>query len=391
MKRIIDKYNITLNNMRLIFYPFISSYRLFEKFVNKYKINLWVMEGKEKNSKAPIAVLCSAIDQERNYLATLVFKDSYSESYIGRYWLWNIKKIADKTGKEYSIMLLDIKKSRQKFLKIDNCFYIPGWVRGVIDLPLSQAIMNKESLKSDLRKIKKNSLTFEVTQDIKKFDDFYYNMYVPYITNSHAGSAYIRTYEFRKKQFDGNELLLIKKDEKYIAGVMIIYPDGNLLLSTLGICDGNMEYLDYGAMGALYYFPLEYAKEKGFLKMSAGMSRGFLKDGVLQYKKKWGHRIIDISSRTFTLKIVSDTPATRAFLENNPFIFDDQGLPCGAVFLNSKENISQELIKQINKDYFYPGLSKLYIYFFLENNMLNSNIVPSELSKHIVLRPLDFI
>lgn len=389
MKRIIDKYNIKLDSLRTIFYQFISNYRIFEKFSNKYKIDLWLMEGKEKNSKTPITVLCSAIDQERSYLATLVFKETYNESYIGRYWLWDINKNADKIGKEYSMMLLDIKKSRRKFLKTDNCFYIPGWVRGVIDLPLSQSTMNKQSLKSDLRKIKKNSLTFEVTQDIKKFDDFYYNMYVPYITNSHANSAYIRSYEYRKKQFEGNELLLIKKDEKYIAGAMIIYPDGSPVLSTLGIRDGNMEYLDSGAMGALYYFSLEYAKKKGFLKISAGMSRGFLKDGVLQYKKKWGHRIIDISSETFALKIISDTPATRAFLENNPFIFDDQGLPCGAVFLNSKENISQELIEQINKDYFYTGLSKLFIYLPSEIEMPNPNVIPLELSERIAFRTLN--
>ncbi len=389
MKRIIDKYNIISDSVRMISYSFISSYRIFKKFANKYKIDLWLMEGKEKNSETPITVLCSAIDQERSYLATLIFQKSYSESYIGRYWLWDINKNADIIEKEYTMMLLNIKKSRRKFLKINNCFYIPGWVRGVIDLPLSQAAMNKQSLKSDLSKIKKNSLTFEVTQDIKKFDDFYYNMYVPYITNSHAESAYIRSYEYRKKQFEGNELLLIKKDEMYIAGAMIIYPDGSPLLSTLGIRDGNMKYLDYGVMGALYYFSLEYEKEKGFLKMSAGMSRGFFKDGVLQYKKKWGHRIIDISSETFVLKIVSDTPTTRAFLDNNPFIFDDQGLPCGAVFLNSKENISQELIKQINKDYFYAGLSKLFIYLPNKKEMPNSNVIPPELAERIAFRTLN--
>lgn len=391
MKRIIDKYNITPNNMRLIFYPFISSYRLFEKFVNKYKIDLWLIEGKEKNSKTPIAVLCSAIDQERSYLATLVFQETYSESYIGRYWLWDINKITDKTEKKYSMILLDIKKSRRKFLKINNCFYIPGWVEGIIDLPLSKTVTNRESFKSDIRKIKNNALTYEVTQDINKFDNFYHNMYLPYISNAHGNSAYLHSYEIKKEQFQGNDLLLVTKDEKYIAGMMIMRFKDSPRLKSLGILDGNKEYLNYSSISALYYFSLLYAEDKGFSSINAGTSRAFLKDGVLQYKKKWGHRIIDISSRAFTIKIISNTPATRAFLANNPFIFDDQDSICGAVFLNCSEKISQELIKQINRDYFYPGLSKLFIYLPSEKEMPDPDVIPPELSEHIAFRTLNFI
>ncbi|MDD5405562.1 MAG: hypothetical protein PHE73_01315 [Sulfurovaceae bacterium] len=380
------------NNPRWILYLFALCYRSLGKFINKYRIDFWIIEGKETNSQTSLSILCAANDQDRSYLARLVFGSAYSEFYFGRSWLWNVRKIVDEIGQEYSMLLVSIKNSRRKFLKIDNCFYIPDWVSGAIDLPLSPKIMSRESFKSDLRRIKKNVLEFEITQEIQQFDDFYHNMYVPYITRAHGSSAYLHSYEVKKKQFQDNELLLVTKSKKYIAGILIRYSKGNPLLSSLGIQDGNTEYLGYGAMGALYHFSLQHAEDKGFSKMNAGMSRTFLRDGVLQYKRKWGHRIINMSSKKFALKILSDTPATRAFLENNPFIFDNQDSPCGAVFVNSKEMISRKLIEQIDKDYFYPGLSKLFIYLPQGDDTLKSNVVPPELSERIFLRSLrDFI
>ena len=357
-----------------------------KKFIDKYRLDLWILEGEELNSKTSLTVLCSAHDWSRNHLAKLIFGETYHEHYVGQSWLWNISKIAQKMNKEYSIVIIEIRNKRRKFLETGNWFYSPTWVDGITDLPLKSTITKRESLKSDLRKIKKHDLQFEVTQDEEYFNDFYYHMYIPYITRAHGSSAYIFSYKEMKKQFDNGELLLIKKGEIYIAGIIINYTETSPRLKSLGIREGSSEYLNCGAMAALYHFSLQYLEERGFSKINYGFSRAFLKDGVLQYKKKWGQKIDGVSFYIFAIKILSYTKASQMFLEKNPFIFKNKTDLCGAVFLNTTEPILPQEIEKIYKSHFYNGLSKLYIFLPPENSTLKSNDIPAKFSGQIIFK-----
>jgi hypothetical protein len=142
-------------------------------------------------------------------------------------------------------------------------------------------------------------------------------------------------------------------------------------------------------MMAMLYFASLYLKDKGYTKMVVGNSRTFLKDGVLRLKKKWSQRIIGSAPTGFAFKVLCNTAATRAFLENNPFIFEEDGLLNGAVFVDGDDPPSSEEIRQINKNYFHPGLSKLIIYCFKPIDLAIEDLVPSELSENITLRPVD--
>ncbi len=102
--------------------------------------------------------------------------------------------------------------------------------------------------------------------------------------------------------------------------------------------------------------------EKGYQRAGLGWSRPFLRDGVLQFKKKWSQKITAGYTNSFALRILSDTPATRACLGNNPFIFCRGGRFYGAVFVNAGQPLPAEEIQRIAHDYSHPGLSRLLIY-----------------------------
>ena len=223
-----------------------------------------------------------------------------------------------------------------------------------------------DSLQTDLRRIKKNKLSFEVTNELNQFHNFYYNMHLPYITEAFGNRAVIFSYDFMKREFGKhglyNDLFLIKKEEEYIAGMLMVYSKKGIYLHPLGVKDGNFDYVKDGAIGALFYFPLMYSKAKGYKKVNFGLTRAFLKDGVFQLKKKRGMQIVGISNKGFALKPLSMSAAVKGFFLNNPFLYMDEMGFNGAVFIDNDQSLSEGNFERIYKDYYLSGMCKLFIY-----------------------------
>jgi hypothetical protein len=364
----------------------ISPYILFFKTL---RYELWIVQGEEKCSNLPISVLISCHDPDKNFLLNLIYGDSsnYNEYCIGNAWQWDIPQKIKKYGNDCSIIFVDVANSQDNLLPEANWFYIPRWVLGEVNIPCGPEIVKNGSLKRDLRRIQKNALQFEITKDSHIFNEFYYNMYIPYIIGSHGKSAFIDSYKTLWDNFRSGELLLVKKQDTFVAGSMIIYEKDGPHLFRNGILNGNRNYINDGAMAALYHFPFIYLSEKGFKKVNLGPSRPFLHDGVLRFKKKWSLKISgSYLNGSFALKVLSDSPATRCFLQNNPFIFESNGFLYGATFADNNEPLSLEEIKLIKKDLFSPGMAKLFIYCFGKDDVTKQGILPPEFPAHIELR-----
>lgn len=352
---------------------------------------LWILSGNERISNMPVSILYAVNDlnadriRNKNYMLGLIFGDSFHENYIGQTWLWKISKIAEDQGQNCSFVIVQVHESHRKLLRSSKWFYIPNWVSGKVEIPNDPSVTKDSSLKSDLRRIRKHSLHYEVTRNQKRFDDFYYNMYIPHITKVHGISANIMSYDYMRAEFQKCELLLVKKQEKRIAGILIAYEEVPRLWS-LGVRDSNPEYIRDGAVGALFYYSLLYLKEIGYTTITFGMSRAFLRDGVLRYKKKWSQKIVGKTSYGYALKVLTYTDPAKAFLQENPFIFDNHEDLQGAVFVNADKSLSSEKLQKIDEKYFHDGLTKLYIYCFQDVEGIEKDSIPLELSDRIVLR-----
>jgi hypothetical protein len=385
-------YNRVPVRLRWIIYPFIYLLRLFLKL----RLKLWIATGDEITSGMTLSILCATnywdttltdgeVIRKINYLCELALGNSFKEYYHGRTWLWKLAKLIEKKDTDYSFVIVQVDKSNLNLLKSPNWFFIPDWVIGEINTPLDEIVTKNSSIKSDLRRIRKHSLHYEVTQDPHLFDEFYHNMYVPHITKAHFSNAYIMSYDYMRAEFQNSELLLVKKQEKRIAGILIAYEEVPRLWS-LGVRDSNPEYIKDGAVGALFYYSLLYLKGKGYSTINFGLSRPFLRDGVLQYKRKWTQRIVGTTSYGYALKVLNYTDPAKAFLQKNPFIFESHEELQGAVFVNADKALSSEELQKIDKKYFYDGLSKLYVYHFHNVEAIEQDSIPPELSDRIVLR-----
>jgi hypothetical protein len=334
----------------------------FYDLLNILRPQVWSMTGEMKGCQESISVcLYSTTAQYRDYICRLFFGQAWRARCLGRTWLWNMQK-APKAASDASLVFSDLDARYLKVLPTECGILIPSWVYGESKLPRGRKEKRSLSAQNTLRKIRQHSLEFEFTHDQRHFDDFYDNMYVPYIELRYGDSAYVTPKKKVQESFDKGELLVIKKKGESIAGELITYEDSCAGLTWLGVRDGNWEYVRDGALAACYEFSFRRAEEKGCHKMNLGKTRPFLRDGLLQFKRTWSQRLLGAVSHKFLLRVVSDSPATRSFLENNPFIFERFGDLKGAVFVNGEMPLTIQKLREIRKEHFYAGMSELIVF-----------------------------
>jgi hypothetical protein len=137
--------------------------------------------------------------------------------------------------------------------------------------------------------------------------------------------------------------------------------------------DGDPAHVKAGVLAALYYFSMSHLINKGYQRLHLGATRPFLRDGVLQYKKKWGTRIVGSSRRWFVLNPLRNIIGVKAFLANNPFVFEsDSGLN-GALFVGQAPSFSDDEVYKLQEYCHELGIQSVKIFRFPEQHWSQSD------------------
>lgn len=372
--------------IRFLIYPV----RYLISIFNRVRLDQWILMNKEGSNKEKLTVIYTGQEKSKNYFIKLAYNNICKEHYIGKRWIWNFNHTTKKMAKNVSLTVTEVHESLKKYFKEKNLFYVPCWISTEIDITGEMSsIINNRGLKSDLSHIRKSKLHYELTNEVNSFKKFYYNMYVPSTKKLHGNQAVIHNYDSMKEIFSKNcDLLLLKKGQEYIAGILIYYMNGKARLWSSGLNNGNIDYIrKYRAKGALYYFSILCLKEKGIKKLSFGLTRAFLNDGVYQYKKKWGLYLLGTTNVGFLIKPLILTDGLKNFFMNNPFIhFGDDERYFGTIFVDNINQIKKEKIKKIYKNRYIHGLSQFLIYSFDETYDNKQDVVPHELLDKIEIR-----
>ena len=336
----------------------------FYRLLSSLRPQVWSVIGDLKGTTLPISIcMYSTTAPFRNYASKLMLDPSYCSIYLGRTWVWNTHKPL-KAASAGSVLFSEIEAPLTKLLRAGCGVSIPAWVHGEVALPRNKRKKERHNSNYLRTKIHKHSLELEISHDQRRFDDFYDNMYVPYTRHRFGESAQLAPREEAQADFRKGELLLVRRQGEYISGQLITYENSCMSLRILGVRDGNWDYVRDGAVAALYEFALGHAEEKGCRKVRFYKSRAFLEDGVLRFKRTMSQRIVEADDCKSLLRIESASPAARAFLENSPFIFERFGQLHGAVFLNGETPLTVEVLRNMNKQYFHPGMTQLVVFQF---------------------------
>lgn len=334
---------------------------LFNVLVDILRAEIWILDGFEESTNQPLKILVSAEETQKNYISKIAFNNSCKESYIGKKYFLHLYYLIRKNKYNCSLAIIEGDVLHRSLYENKNDFYTPLWLKSTVDIPLKAT---NKSAKDDLRIIRKFKLGYQITTDPVHLQDFYYNMYLPTVKQRHGDRTVAMEYAkmMQKVQEGKCILLLVKKQSKSIAGGVILTSGDLPRLWSNGLRDANPLYKKEGAIYATWYFSSKYLVKQGYKKMHVGLTRSFLRDGVLQYKKKWNNKIIDWDRKGFIIKPLHLLDSVKGFFINNPFVHIHKDQPCGAIFIANNMQGSPKIIEQFQSKYYIRGLSELDIY-----------------------------
>lgn len=340
-----------------------SIYRI---FLEVLKPNVWILDCDEGSMTKPLKIIYIGTEKNKNYIKRMVYNDICNEVYLGKKFCWYVYFILKKNRSKCSLAIIEGTFIDRYLYRSMKDFFVPLWVDSVTNLPLKAT---NKSAKEDLRELRKNKFTYTVTKDTEILNDFYYNMHRPMIRARYTTGVFEISYDDMTEQIKEGcyELLLVKKQDIFVAGVVLNRCEGIPRLWKNGIRD--IKYRKDGALAATYVYASEYLWEKGYKKVSFGQMRSFLNDGLLQYKKKWNVTLQTAGKKGYILKPLVGSDTLNGFFETHPFIYRQKDKLYGAVFIN-KEECSETEYKVFQKKYYIEGISELNIFSIKEDGTI---------------------
>ena len=280
-----------------------------------------VATGIENGSKSTVTFLWSGPEKQLAYFQKRIFgSNAVTLHRVGRRPMMMLDGLMSKFDCSFSIII-----SRRRFVSVierpgDIC--LPLWVDCNIDLNEKRDYAKSDSVRGDLRKIRKNQLTWRVSVERDDFEFFFENIYLPTLISSHGSAALPASKHKRLQQIDSGtlELIQIMRDDQCVAGVTIDYRDLIPTLRDSGVLGGSPELKKRAAVTATYLFAVEYLASKGCSKVGVGRSRSFLNDGVLNFKRKFRPVVSSGSADCALIRIYQLDNATRSMLCSSPCV-----------------------------------------------------------------------
>jgi hypothetical protein len=268
-------------------FAFLIKVYLFSR-VKNIKLDSFKVQGIDQNKKTKLNFLFFGDEYFVNYYSYIFFGNSFSVKKCEKTFICSINK---KITGEYDAIIVKTDKIFKNNLEKNGFLISPEWIEMRLDIrnEFDKIIKNvKKSAMDDVRKIKKNNFTYEITNDSYKFDYFYKEIYIPYLSNRHEKVIIPESidYDEIKNLFENGYLLVIKDKNKIISGCIITKNRKKAYFSYTGV-EKEGDYLRKGASSALYYYFIKWAKENNMDTLIFGGVRPFKTDGLYKFKKKW--------------------------------------------------------------------------------------------------------
>jgi hypothetical protein len=333
----------------------------------------YLLKGTSRTNKFPlIAGYIGPCSITRYYYINLIFSYEPEIIYLGRFFFTRVPRILKKKYPACGMILYEPESFLSKQMQNGSGFIIPKWVK--MELDISNSLKEMENVKRSgyrniVRLINKHEFTYARSENPDDFIRFYENMYLPYARYRFAGASSVWKFFEVFPPAAHRELLLIKKKNDDIGGLVIDYKADTATLCFFGVSEYCVEYINHGLLGALYYFAIRTLQSQGYKKIHLGDSRSFINDGVIRFKIRLLATIersdkFDIKHNIY-LSVFQYSPGIKDFLLNNPFIaISSSGEQVGVIWLSNEKELCEEPFKKVFRRMERSGIQHLKINVF---------------------------
>lgn len=361
-KRLKRFYYATPQWLRVLYRPVLA----IRELLDLMHVPVWHLEGMMAKGQTSFSLVVAGLDVNKNYWKQWVFAGEAREVWLGKTWLWCVPTMARCRVPNCDMIIIESSQKLQPLMRSVRGFRLPCWLEGIIDVQEYENVARKKhTIRDDKRLIKHKKLGYEVTKDPEQFQDFYHNMYLPHVRKAHGESAFIRSRQSMKEEFERNGMMILKEDGRNVAGVVLSERKDRLHLGYFGCrddCPHDGRYL----LGPLFFFGIELGKQRGWPHVGVGASRPFLNDGVIRFKTLRMMRVVgSLDDRCFVLVPTQPGPAMTTFLLNHPFAYwDRDGTLSGIIFLDRAVGFEPEIIRQRCKTLLLQGINQFTLACF---------------------------
>ena len=344
-------FNILVNRLKLLF--------------SHLRLSVSLVSGLEKQTGETISVLFVGGKRFPVFLCELIFDGKPMICNQGNVFIWNIKDLKKRYAGKVDAVLVNCDQLYKRFLYQDF-FVFPHWVdmsldcsKGLVELSNSFS----RNTKRDIKTMEEHNFSFELTKDIGKLKIFYYDMFLPTLSNR-IGTTDMLTPSFMWLNClieIRYELMMISSEGTYVCGGFFYLDSDKGFLRYSGVLEGQLSFIKKRTSNAIYYFFILEAFKRKIKKISFGGARPFFNDGLFQYKRKWGMKVEpnDLFKEIFGLQIVRESEPLKQFLIHNPFVgMNEKKELIGFVFVD-KKTYTDAMSHQLEKKYQTSGVNRL--------------------------------
>ncbi len=286
---------------------------IFRDGLRFFSAPVWRFEGVESNSGARLSTLVSGPEKQLEYVLYRIYGDGAVEkAYLGRKPVPAIGEMLRRTN--CSLAVVAAPRYALSAIRKPGDICIPWWIDSEIECDPILGSGNTRSLKSDLRKIRTNGLSYTIANTADDLSFFYRHIYEPSIRASHGNSALMSSPRKRLRQLAKKmaHLLLVKSGSNTVGGLLIDFRKHTPAYRDVGVLEGDPQLMKLGVVSAAAYFGVEYLKSIGHHNFRMGLSRCFLDDGALTYKRKWRPTFVCPSTNGFLFRVRELNAASRS-------------------------------------------------------------------------------
>lgn len=322
---------------------------------------LWLLEGRERNSGEPLSASYCGREHLRQDLVRRLFAPGAAQRRLGGFWFWQTRRALREASPACALLAVENPLHEMRPWGVEETLHMPVWA--AMEIPLGDGVERLRIYSEASRKMRQNKLEIALARDEQSLRDFHHNMYVPYARSRHQDASILDDYAKVRRDFFHfeSELLFLKQGGESLAGGLLRYNAGRVYFYLLGLRDGGQEGLKRGLGGALYLAAIQRARERGFSVLGVGGCRPFLRDGVIEHKARWGARFCPPAGgwSTFSLSFLALTPGLEACLLGNPLIAWDERRYRFCVFFRRLDTTALEELADLRETYCPDGEADL--------------------------------
>ncbi len=209
---------------------------------------------------------------------------------------------------------------------------VPEWIRSSMPVPGNDAGLRRgnNSLRQDLRLIRKHGYVTEASHADADLEDFYQRMFRTHTLARHGSVSYLRTLAELRPLFRRGALLWIKAENVRVGGVLCSRAGERMVMAANGVLPGAGDWLRKGVLAATYAAAIEHARAEGCTRLDFGGTRPSVSDSLLRYKRKWGAELDRKTANHHLLLTAwnSNLPSIVAMLRRTPLLFRRSSMLC---------------------------------------------------------------